>query len=122
MFQMITASFLAVAVMADTHHFLKFILIKKSRSGVDSLRFSIALAAFLSAIFILVLPFCILENIILPPVFLLSGDIRVCPKCNEHYRAAFRMELVATHYRSLPMLLREKPSVGFRNKASPTEF
>jgi hypothetical protein len=71
---MITASFLVVADMADTRPFLKFILIKKSLRGVDSLRFPIALAAFLSAIFLLVLPFCILLEIILPPVFLLSGD------------------------------------------------
>lgn len=60
--------------MADTLPFLKFILVKKSLMGVDSLRFPIALAAFRRAIFNLMLSFCIFLEIILPPVFLLSGD------------------------------------------------
>ena len=68
------ANFLAVAGMGDTLPFLKFILVKKSLRGVDSLRFPIALAAFRRAIFNLMLSFYIFLEIILPPVFLLSGD------------------------------------------------
>jgi hypothetical protein len=40
-------------------------------------------------------------------------DIRVCPKCKEHH-----LELVATHYRSGTVLMKDKP----KNKASPTDF
>ncbi len=47
---MITASFLAVALMADTLPFLKLMRLKKFERGV-SFKFPIALAAFRKAIF-----------------------------------------------------------------------
>ena len=55
MFQMITASFLAVALMADTRPFLKLMRLKKSDNGV-SFKLPIALAALRNAIFNLLLP------------------------------------------------------------------
>ena len=65
---MMTASFLAVAVMADTRPFLKLILWKKSLSGVLSFKFPMALAAFLKAILSLLLPFPILLDSTFPPL------------------------------------------------------
>ena len=72
-FQIITASFLAVAVMADTRPFLKLILWKKSLRGVLSFKFPIALAAFLRAILSLLLPLPILLDNTFPPLTLLLG-------------------------------------------------
>jgi hypothetical protein len=59
MFQMITASFLAVAEMAEILPFRKAILLKKFESAV-SFKLPIALAAFRKAIFNRLLPFDIL--------------------------------------------------------------
>ena len=68
-----TASFLAVALIADTLPFLKFIRLKKSASGVDSFKFPMALAALRKAIFNLLLPFGILLDSTFPPLILLFG-------------------------------------------------
>lgn len=46
------ANFLAVAEIAETLPFLKFIRLKKSDKGAESFRFPIAFAVFLNAIFI----------------------------------------------------------------------
>src|SRR5689334_4882928 len=72
MFQIITASFLAVALMADTLPFLKLIRLKKSDKGV-SFKLPIALAALRNAIFNLLLPFGTLWLSTLPPLILLLG-------------------------------------------------
>src|SRR4051812_24397856 len=75
MFQIITASFLAVALMADTLPFLKLIRLKKLESGV-SFKLPIALAAFLKAILSLLLPLGTLWLKTFPPLILLLGATR----------------------------------------------
>src|SRR5450432_1057014 len=72
MFQIITASFLAVALTADVLPFRYNIFLKKSARCV-SFKLPIALAAFLNAIFNLLLPFGTLLLNILPPLILLFG-------------------------------------------------
>src|SRR5665811_1329421 len=72
MFQMITASFLAVALTAECLPFLNATLLKKSERCV-SFRFPIALAACRSAIFNRLLPFGTLLLRIFPPDILLLG-------------------------------------------------
>jgi len=76
MFQIITASFLAVELIADTLPFLKLIRLKKSYKGVESFRFPIAFAAFRSDIFKRLLPFGILLDSTFPPLILLFGASR----------------------------------------------
>jgi hypothetical protein len=73
MFQIITASFLAVVLIADTRPFRKFIRLKKSESGVDSFRFPMALAALRKAIFSILLLLGILFESTLPPQILWLG-------------------------------------------------
>src|SRR5918996_50544 len=72
MFHMITASFLAVALIAAGLPFLKLIRLKKLDNGV-SFKFPIALAALRNAIFNLLLPLGILLLSTLPPLILLLG-------------------------------------------------
>src|SRR5680860_218574 len=72
MFQIITASFLAVALTAECLPFLNATLLKKSERCV-SFRLPIALAACLRAIFNRLLPFGTLLLRILPPDILLFG-------------------------------------------------
>jgi len=72
MFDSITPSFLAFALTAVALPFLKGTFLKKSdRCGLSNL--PKALAAFLKAIFSLILPFGILLMSILPPDILLLG-------------------------------------------------
>jgi hypothetical protein len=73
MFQMMTASFLAVAEIADTLPLRKAIRLKKSDSAVP-FRFPITLAALRSAIFKRLLPLGILLLSTFPPLILLLGD------------------------------------------------
>ncbi len=75
MFQIITASFLAVALMANTLPFLKLMRLKKLDSGV-SFRFQIALAALRKAIFNRLLPLGTLWLSTLPALILLLGASR----------------------------------------------
>ncbi len=71
-FHIITASFLAVADMAEHLPFLKAIRLKKFESEV-SFKLPIALAAFRKAIFSLLLPLGILLLSTFPPLILLFG-------------------------------------------------
>ena len=70
MFQIITASFLAVALIAAALPFLKLILAKNSFRGVSFFKFPIELAAFLRAILVRLLPFGIREESTFPPLIL----------------------------------------------------
>jgi hypothetical protein len=63
---MITASFRAVALIADTLPFLKLILWKKNLNGVEFFKFPIAFAAFIRAIFSRLLPLGTLLDIVSP--------------------------------------------------------
>src|SRR6476469_8401827 len=75
MFQIIAASFLAVALTAAVLPFRYITFLKKSARCV-SFKLPMALAAFLKAIFRRLLPLGTLLLIILPPVFLLFGASR----------------------------------------------
>jgi hypothetical protein len=72
---MMTASFLAVALIADTRPFPKLMRLKKSDNNVV-FKLPIALAAFFNAIFNLLLPFAILLLNTFPPLTLLFGASR----------------------------------------------
>jgi hypothetical protein len=72
MFHIITASFLAVALMADTLPFLKLMRLKKFERGV-SFKFPIELAALCKAVFNRLLPLGTLLLSTLPPLILLLG-------------------------------------------------
>src|SRR5438874_110372 len=75
MFHIITASFLAVALMAAALPFLKLMRLKKFESDVF-FKFPIALAALRSAILSLLLPLGIVLFNTLPPLILLFGARR----------------------------------------------
>jgi hypothetical protein len=75
MFQMITPSFLALALTAAVLPF-RYNTFRKKSARCVSLRLPMALAACRKAIFNRLLPFGTLPVMIFPPVFLLLGASR----------------------------------------------
>lgn len=76
MFRIITAGFLAVALIADTLPFRRLMRWKKSLSGVESFRLPMALATWRNTVFRRLLPLGILCDSTLPPLILLFGERR----------------------------------------------
>ncbi|MBL3658281.1 hypothetical protein [Fulvivirga sediminis] len=79
---MITASFLAVALNAETLPYLKLIMLKKSLRGVESFILLVELAAFRKAIFSRLLPLgTLLDNNFSPLILLLEANLSQLEKC-----------------------------------------